>query len=362
MRVLLLTLMVCCMACSWDTRFRFNIKGNIKEIKYGKASLLWAENKDSVLFSTDIDGGKFELKGELDEPGRYILKVNRRSFYFFLDGKNMSVESPYSALNNKSLQGSPANELATRYNQYIDEHCYRGYNDVMRDYKAAVVAGKQDLSDSLLTEVLNYENRRYEMTRDFVKEYPDNIFSAYMADVVKGESHERGKVLYDLLSEKNKGSFYGRLLKKHTDDLAVSALGYSCPDFTVTDEAGNKVTLNSQKGNVLILDFWASWCGPCREEMKNLRKQYEEFKEKGIRVMSISLDDSEEKWRKACEEERIPWLSAWENKGWKKSEIRKLFGIETIPFIVLLDKDGNIVAKNIRRNNLREKIIELLQK
>ena len=108
--------------------------------------------------------------------------------------------------------------------------------------------------------------------------------------------------------------------------------------------------------------FQASWCGPCRQEMKNLREQYAEFKDQGVRFMSISLDDSVEKWKKACEEEQIPWISVRDDNGWSKSEIRKLFGIQAIPFIVLLDKDGNIVAKNIRRNSLREKILELLQK
>ena len=98
------------------------------------------------------------------------------------------------------------------------------------------------------------------------------------------------------------------------------------------------------------------------KEMKNLREQYAEFKDQGVRFMSISLDDSVEKWKKACEEEQIPWISVRDDNGWSKSEIRKLFGIQAIPFIVLLDKDGNIVAKNIRRNSLREKILELLQK
>ena len=96
--------------------------------------------------------------------------------------------------------------------------------------------------------------------------------------------------------------------------------------------------------------------------MKNLREQYAEFKDQGVRFMSISLDDSVEKWKKACEEEQIPWISVRDDNGWSKSEIRKLFGIQAIPFIVLLDEDGNIVAKNIRRNSLREKSLELLQK
>ena len=114
--------------------------------------------------------------------------------------------------------------------------------------------------------------------------------------------------------------------------------------------------------DIVLVDFWATWCGPCRQEMKSLREQYKEFKDKGVRFVSISLDASSDKWKKACEEENIPWLSTLADGGWDDSEVRKLFGIQSIPHIVLVGKDGKIVGKNVRRNLLRDKIIELLNK
>ena len=155
---------------------------------------------------------------------------------------------------------------------------------------------------------------------------------------------------------------WGRLLKQHLDGLAASTEGLVCPEFTVSDEDGNPVTMNSLKGDILVLDFWASWCGPCRQEMKSLREQYKEFKDKGVRFVSISLDASSEKWKEACKEENIPWLSTLADGGWDDSEVRKLFGIQSIPHIILVGKDGKIVGKNLRRNLLRDKIIELLNK
>lgn len=363
MRGLIVFLIICCVGCTrQNSRYQFCIKGNIDGVKYGKVCLMTSGDSSEMLFSTDLDGGKFELKGELDEPRHFILSVNRKKIYFLMDGRNMEISCPYSSLSDQYVKGSPANDLAAEYNKLAQEGYYKKFNNLIDEYKVLLDAGDQNMADEKMTQALKMEEKYFELTRDFVGQHPDNIFSAYISDIVKGESYEKGKELYGMLTPKMQTSYYGRLLKQNIDALEISALGAPCPDFMATDESGNKISFASQKGGIMVLDFWASWCGPCRQEMKNLREQYAEFKDQGVRFMSISLDDSVDKWKKACEEEQIPWISVRDDNGWSKSEIRKLFGIQAIPFIVLLDQDGNIVAKNIRRNSLHEKILELLQK
>ena len=349
--------------CFAQGSYQYNLKGDLGGVKYGKVYLLLPEREeDIVLDSAELDNGKFELRGTMREPRQCILQVNRRKFSFFMDGVSMEIVCPYLDLKCDYLEGSPANDLAQQYRDLVDLKILEEQNILIDHYKNALEKKNQKLADEWMTQILKLEDKRYALTKKFIQEHPTSIFSAYIANVVKEESYEKGKELYALLSDELRESYFGVQLKREVDALAVSALGVACPDFQVKNEEGNIVALSSLKGKILVLDFWASWCGPCRQEMQNLREQYAEFKDRGVQIMSISLDDSIDKWKQACEEERIPWISTHDENGWNDSEIRKLFGIQSIPFIVLLDENGNIVAKNIRRNLLREKIIELLDK
>lgn len=130
-------------------------------------------------------------------------------------------------------------------------------------------------------------------------------------------------------------------------------------DFTVTSLKGDSIKLSSLKGKILILDFWASWCGPCRYANKNLVKLYSKYKNKGLEILSVSLDDEMKDWKKAISKDKITWLQAIDPGGWEAMAATK-WQVDAIPATFVVNKDGDVVAINLEKDELEKKIKELL--
>jgi len=135
----------------------------------------------------------------------------------------------------------------------------------------------------------------------------------------------------------------------------------SAPEIAFPNPSGKILKLSDLKGKIVLVDFWASWCGPCRAENPNVVKMYEKFKDKGFTIFSVSLDEDATKWKEAIEKDQLSWTNHVSDlKGWKSSVVAN-FGIEGIPYTVLLNKDGKIIGKNLRGEKLEETLNELLR-
>jgi peroxiredoxin len=142
--------------------------------------------------------------------------------------------------------------------------------------------------------------------------------------------------------------------------LEKTAVGAIAPEFTLNDTLGNPVSLSSYKGKFVLVDFWASWCGPCRAENPNVVKSYAKFHNKGFDILGVSLDDerSKQNWLNAIRHDGLTWQQVSDLKGWN-NEVAKLYVIKAIPQNVLLDPSGKIIAKNLRADALEKKLTEL---
>jgi peroxiredoxin len=147
-------------------------------------------------------------------------------------------------------------------------------------------------------------------------------------------------------------------LSQRVETLKNVAVGETVTDFTLNDPSGNPVALSSFRGKILLIDFWASWCGPCRRENPNVVKLYNDFNDKGFEILGVSFDEDFNRWVGAIEDDQLTWPHVSDLQGWG-SAAGKLYGINSIPATVLVDREGTIIAKNLRGEELRKKLEEL---
>ncbi|NBC07198.1 MAG: redoxin domain-containing protein [Bacteroidetes bacterium] len=149
-------------------------------------------------------------------------------------------------------------------------------------------------------------------------------------------------------------------LKKEMEQVEAFTKGSTAPDFTQKNPDGEEVSLSDFRGKVVLIDFWASWCGPCRRENPKVVKLYEEYKDQGFEILGVSLDRKKDRWLKAIEADGLVWPHVSDLKGWQ-NEVAQLYGVGSIPHTVLLDREGKIVAQKLRGPALEQKVAELMK-
>jgi peroxiredoxin len=345
-------------ACKQNKRDSFTLTGDIKGIKAPYVYLHIPIGDSATNDSAVVKDGHFEFKGTLPEPAMAYLETKERYTELFLENADIQVSGNIDSLDNLKITGSASQvEYDSLKASIADITAMEG--PLYQQYDAA----KDSVTGSAIEIRLDsLKEQRRSRLYTYIAAHPKSPVSVYeISSMTIGVDYPRLKTLFNYLDTSAQNSVAGKTLAKRLAVLSRSAIGQPVIDFTQNDMNGRPVTFSQyNKGRYVFLDFWASWCGPCRGENPNVLKAYNHFKDKGLAILGVSLDEDSSKWRQAVRQDGMPWTQVSDLKGWK-NEVAQQYGIQGIPFNFLVDPNGIIIAKNLRGMALDQKLSDLIK-
>src|SRR5690606_17533543 len=312
-------------------------------------------------FSGTVGGNAFARialahQGDGKEKAIYTGDV----IYIHFGPENM-VMSSADSLGNAKITGSKVYDESEVYNQYIGGTIMALTKAVNEEFSRGTPEQQQD---SLFIKQVDTRYRatlarRAERQIQFAKENPKSFFALVgLSEATNPENIETVEPVFKALDPSLQNTDTGREIAQRINASKTIKMGSIAPVFSQNGVDGKAISLADFKGKTVLIEFWASWCAPCRVENPNLVAQYETYKDKGFDILSVSLDSKKEHWLKAIEDDQLPWTQVSDLKGWS-NEVGRLYGIRAVPASFLVGPDGRIIGIGLRGESLNEKLAEL---
>jgi peroxiredoxin len=336
----------------------FTINGKLTGVPDGTEIKL-TENEKEV-GKTKMYKGLFTIKGKVGEPVLVKLSLGTiRTVDIYLENKTVAISGNAAANGILKISGSASHKDFEEFKKVFDPRVEKMSNIATKINSSWPGAER----DSMMKEYNAIVEDIQSHIDKFIKARPKSYVSPFVL-YITSQLYDDPMLLdsrYNFLDQTVKSSALGVSLGEYIKSIKIAAIGTPAPDFSQADTLGIPVSLSSFRGKYVLIDFWASWCGPCRNENPNVVASYHKFKEKNFTVLGVSLDQPGKKqnWIDAIHADNLTWTHVSDLKGWSNA-VAAIYKVGSIPQNFLVDPDGKIVAKNLRGPALDSKLCELL--
>jgi thiol-disulfide isomerase/thioredoxin len=373
-------LVLLCLLAACNNNNRFSVTGQFANLPQQTIKLRELRYDDKIIMLDSVQSdaqGHFELRGESREPGFFqVIFAEGDYINLSLNKESVKLSGDYRDIHNYQVAGSPASASMRNFGRALS-----GYINDIRTYDMVMGELRKQGRDSMIPQALADLNKTTAGLTQYIESYVDTTRylpnALFAVRILNHESEEQfiSTFVQSLPRRFNNDPQAVGFTKFWNEAMAAKkaaqggqgqqftggpVMGAVAPAISGQTPEGKTLSLESLRGKYVLVDFWASWCGPCRAENPNVVAAFNKFKGKSFTVFGVSLDDNKDKWVNAIQSDGLAWPQVSDLKGWESIPARA-YGVESIPSNFLLDKEGRIIARDLRGPALEEKLAELLK-